>query len=82
MPPAALRALIAYYGHHTHWTERVEDLLLQLVHYTVNMNRSADSPPIGVEKFRPPMTREAPAAAGRRREADAERAAAGYGEHQ
>ena len=55
MPPGALRKLIAYHNHHTHWTERVEHLLLQLVTYTVNAN--VTGAPIPMDKFRPPLTR-------------------------
>lgn len=36
MPPVALRKILAYYGHHTHWTERVEHYLLHLLYYTVS----------------------------------------------
>ena len=87
MPPGALRKLIAYHNHHTHWTERVEHLLLQLVTYTVNAN--VTGPAIPMDKFRPPLTRAgAGDGTGAGELAQAESAAASYagvtkrGEHQ
>ena len=82
MPPVALRKLLAYYRHNTHWTERVEALLLDLVYYTVNMNRGPNTPPVGIDKFRPAYKRTPEAAGSPEQTADtAERAAAAYGQH-
>lgn len=85
MPPDDLRKLLAYQGHNTHWTERLEYLLSQLVYYTVNAHRGADTPPISMDKFLAPLTRSeagAPDGGGggsRQTAAQAERAARGYG---
>lgn len=85
MPPDALRKLVAYSNTYTHWTERVEHLLLHLVYYTVNMNQKPGCE-IDIVKFRPPTERVGGGGGSRgaskaQTPAEAERVAAAYGQH-
>jgi len=57
MPPVALRKLLAYYGHHTHWTERVEHYLLHLLYYCVNSQLGPGAAPVSIDKLQAAITR-------------------------
>ena len=59
MPPVALRKLLAYFGHHTHWSERVEHYLLHLLYYTVNSQLGPGSTPVTIDKLQAATTRGA-----------------------
>lgn len=93
MPPVALRKLLAYYGHHTHWTERVEHYLLHVLYYCVNSQLGPGAAPVSINKLQAAMTRTgAGGAAGRAAgspvqddetaQYKAEEIAGAYGKHQ
>lgn len=88
MPPVALRKLLAYFGHHTHWSERVEHYLLHMLYYCVNMNIAPGGTPVSIEKLQAAMTRDARVERGTPTQDDdvallrAEEIAGSYGKHQ
>lgn len=88
MPPDALRKQLAYYAHHTHWTERLEYYALHMLYYTVNANIAPGGTPVDIKKLQAPMFRGVTAAQGSEKQSDeealykAEEIAGAYGKHQ